>query len=63
MSCPLEPVLSAVEVSGHHPLVMHCRPERSDIRDLGLQPLSGVRFEGAGSSEVSAEQNLETENK
>ncbi len=38
-------------------------PEQGDIRDLGLQPLSGVRFEGAGSSEVSAEQNLETENK
>ena len=43
-------------------------PEQSDIRDLGLQPLSGVRFEGAGSSEVSAEtqpveQTLETENK
>ena len=29
-------------------------PEQSDIRDLGLQPLSGVRFEGAGSSEVAA---------
>lgn len=29
-------------------------PEQSDIRDLGLQPLSGVRFEGAGSSEASA---------
>ena len=26
-------------------------PEQSDIRDLGLQPLSGVRFEGAGSSD------------
>ena len=43
-------------------------PEQSDIRDLGLQPLSGVRFEGAGSSEVPTgtqpvEQNLETENK
>jgi excinuclease ABC subunit B len=35
---------------GNHPNNRH--PERSDIRDLGLQPLSGVRFEGAGSSEA-----------
>ena len=35
---------------GNHPNNHH--PERSDIRDLGLQPLSGVRFEGAGSSEA-----------
>jgi hypothetical protein len=33
-------------------LVRLRHPEQSDIRDLGLQPLSGVRFEGAGSSEV-----------
>ena len=38
----------AAEVASRH-------PEQSDIRDLGLQPLSGVRFEGAGSSEVSTE--------
>ncbi len=28
-----------------------CHPEQSDIRYLGLQSLSRVRFEGAGSRE------------